>query len=356
MVRRIALGVFLGALVVVVGCGGRGDEDSETVKAVVVGTPEVRVMRQSLRLLGEVEAAQKAALSFPMSGIIAEMNADIGDTVAKGQVLARLRQEEFRARLEQASAAYEKAKKDLAKVEQLFEEELTSEDRLEGARLSVKQTHAAYVMANETLRNSAIKAPFDGVVSQKSGEPSEMYSAMMGPSAVYSVVDASSVKVRLGIPSDELGRVQVGYEGLFSVSAYDDRKFRGRLKLVGVEVDMRSRTATGELLVPNPNGLLKPGMVGEAEILVSEPREVVALPEAALLDDLGLSYVLAYSGGTVLKRQVELGTVENGWTEIVGGLGPGDTVVVEGQFGLREGQTVRILDAAEAAGDSTPPE
>ena len=65
MVRRFALGVCLGALAVAAGCGGGGGEDSETIKAVVVSTPEVRVMRQSLRLLGEVEAARKAALSFP---------------------------------------------------------------------------------------------------------------------------------------------------------------------------------------------------------------------------------------------------------------------------------------------------
>ena len=95
-------------------------------------------------------------------------------------------------------------------------------------------------------------------------------------------------------------------------------------------------------------------MVGEAEILISEPREVLALPEAALLDDLGLSYVFVYSEGTVLKRHVELGTVESGWTEIAAGLSAGDTVIVEGQFGLREGQSIRILDAAQP--DSAPSE
>jgi RND family efflux transporter MFP subunit len=353
MTKRIALALLLGALMLVASCSRGRRGETETIKSVVVGTPQARSMRASLRLLGQVDAVRKAALSFPMSGIIAEMNADIGDTVKEGQVLARLRQEEFLAHVEQASAAYQKAKKDLEKVEQLYEEELVSEDRLEGARLAVKQAHAAYVMASEALRNSTINAPFDGVVSQRSGEASEMYSAMMGPNAVYAVVDVSSVKVRLGVPGDELGRVSLMQEGLFIVSAYPDREFRGRLSVVGVEVDDRSRTATADLLVPNDEGLLKPGMVGEVTLLIGEPREVLALEEGALLDDMGLSYAYVYNGGKALRRQVETGMTENGWVEVRSGISASDTVVLEGQFGLRDGQPVTPMETPEA---TSPPQ
>ncbi len=353
MTNRLALAWLLGALIVATSCsrGGRGETD--TVKSVVVATPRTRTMQASLRLLGEVEAVRKAALSFPMSGIIAEMNADLGDTVRQGQVLARLRQDEFRAQLEQASAAYEKAQKDLAKIEQLHEEELASEDRLEGARLAVKQTHAAHVMASEALRNSSIRAPFGGVVSERSGEPSEMYSAMMGPNAVYAVVDISSVKVELGIPGDELGRVSPGQEGILTVSAYPEREFRGKLTVVGVEVDERSRTAAAELLVPNDDGLLKPGMVGDVTLLIGEPKKVLALEEGALLDDMGLSYAYVYNGGTAIRRSVETGMTENGWVEVLDGITASDTVVVEGQFGLRDGQPIEPMDPSSATSPPT---
>lgn len=349
MTKRIALALLMGALTLAVSCSRGRRGEAETIKSVVVGTPQTRSMRASLRLLGEVEAVRRAALSFPMSGIIAEMNADIGDAVKQGQVLARLRQEEFLAHVEQASAAYDKAKKDLEKVEQLYEEELASEDRLENARIAVKQAHAAYVMASEALRNSSINAPFDGLVSERSGEPSEMYSAMMGPSAVYAVVDASSVNVKLGIPGDELGRVSPGQEGILTVSAYPGREFRGQLTVVGVEVDERSRTATAELLVPNDEGLLKPGIVGEVVLLVGEPREVLALEEGALLDDMGLSYAYVYNGGKAIRRRVETGMTDNGWVEVRSGITASDTVVVEGQFGLRDGQPVEPMDTTRAA-------
>jgi membrane fusion protein (multidrug efflux system) len=340
MTKRFATVLWLAMGVLGVCCARGARDETETLRSVVINTPEIRVMGLSLLLLGEVEAYRKAALSFPISGIIAEMNAEIGDTAREGQVLARLRQEEFLAGLEQASAAHEKAKKDLAKVERLYAEELTSEDRLEGARLAVKQAHAAYVMASEAFRNSTIRAPFHGVISYKSGEPSEMYSAMVGPAAVYKVVDVSSVKVTLGIPGDELGKVAVGQEGLLTVSAYPSQEFWGRLTLVGVEVDNRSRTATAQLLVPNDEGLLKPGMVGDVTLLVGEPREVLTLPEGVLLDDMGLSYVYLFNAGRAIKREVETGMAEGGWAEIVSGLAASDSVVVEGQFGLRDGQRV----------------
>ncbi len=350
MTKRFALALCVAAAALGVSCARGGRDETESVKSVVVSLPEIMTMRPSLRLLGEVEPFRKAALSFPMSGIIAEMNAEIGDTVREGQVLAGLRQEEFLAGLEQASAAHEKAKKDLVKVEKLYAEELTSEDRLEGARLAVKQAHAAFVMASEALRNSTIRTPFDGVISEKSGEPSEMYSAMMGPSAVYTVVDVSSVKVRLGIPGDELGRVAVGQEGLLKVSAYQNQEFKGRLTLVGVEVDNRSRTATAELLVPNNEGLLKPGMVGDVRLLVGDSRKVLALPEGVLLDDMGLSYVYVCNGGKAVRRRVEVGMTDNAWVEIVSGVAAGDTVVVEGQFGLRDGQAVTPIGQAGEPG------
>jgi membrane fusion protein (multidrug efflux system) len=347
MTKRVALALLVGALTVAAACSRGRRGETEPVKSVVMATPQTRTMQASLRLLGEVEAVRKAALSFPMSGIIAEMNADLGDTVRQGQVLARLRQEEFLAHVEQASAAYDKAKKDLEKVEQLYQEELASEDRLEGARLAVKQTHAAYVMASEALRNSSIKAPFDGVVSERSGEPSEMYSAMMGPNAVYAVVDISSVKVKLGIPGDELGRVSPGQEGILTVSAYPGREFKGQLTVVGVEVDERSHTATAELLVPNSGGLLKPGMVGDVRLLIGEPKKVLALEEGALLDDMGLAYAYVYNGGKALRRRVETGMSDNGWVEVVSGVAASDTVVVEGQFGLRDGQPITPMTTGD---------
>ncbi len=328
------------------GCGPRGQEqDAREEISVQVTRPVQTEVEDVLQFIGELRADKEARLDFNYSGRIAAFNYQVGERVRKGAVMARLQQEEIRAQLEQAEAADQKAQADLDRIERLHTQEIVSDDRLESARVAAKVARAGYVMAQEALKNSTVIAPFSGSVAEKNGEVGEYFNAMMGGPAVYRLVKIDTVKAIIGIPESEVPRVTVGQEARINVETYSDRIFRGTVTRVGLDIDRHSRTLEVEISAANSEGLLKPGMLTDIDLVVDRRQAVLTVPQKAVIRDMGLEYVFVVKDSQAVKREVISGTVQDGHIEIREGLTVQDRVIVEGQFGLKEGERVSFSAA-----------
>jgi len=328
------------------GCGSGGKEqDVREEVSVRIARPEPGEIEDVLHFIGELRADKEARLDFNFSGRIAAFNYEVGERVRQGAVMARLQQEEIRAQLEQAEATHQKAQADLERIERLHAQEIVSADRLESARVGAKAARTAYVMAQEALKNSAVIAPFNGSVAEKNGEVGEYFNAMMGGPAVYRLVKIDTVKAIIGIPESEVPWVTVGQEARLNIETYSDRIFRGKVTRVGLDINRHSRTLEVEISAANPESLLKPGMLADIDLVVDRRQAVLTIPQKAVIRDMGLEHVFVVEDSLAVKREVVSGATQAGRIEIREGLTAQDQIIVEGQFGLKEGDRVSFSAA-----------
>lgn len=348
--KRLKLtSVMAAVLLIFLGCGSRSQNEEAQGKIwVQVEKPTSMDVEDVLRFIGELRADREARLEFNLSGKIARFNYEVGDRVTGGTIMATLRQEEILAHLEQAKAAYEKASADRERIERLHQAQITSDDRLEAARVGAKQARAAYVMAQEALKNSSVIAPFSGSVAEKNGEVGEYYNAMMGGPPVYRLVKVDTVKAIIGVPEAEVPRVKTGQEARILLDSYPGKAFHGLVTRTGLTIDRFSRTMEVEITAPNEHGLLKPGMLANIQLVVDRRQGVLSIPQGAVIRDMGLEHVYMVEEDRAMKREVVSGVEQNGRVEILHGLTGDEQVVVSGQFGLKEGDLVSV-------GETTPP-
>jgi RND family efflux transporter MFP subunit len=160
---------------------------------------------------------------------------------------------------------------------------------------------------------------------------------------VVAVMKLNPVRVRVGVPEAEIAQVRVGLPARVRIPAMGERDFAGKVELVGYAAELQSRTFAVRLLVPNPELVLRAGMIAEAEIEAGARKSVLTLPgEAIVRDAQGVTLVYIYypAKQRVYSRRVSTGRGSGAEVEIESGLGREDLVVVAGQNRLREGALV----------------
>jgi len=225
----------------------------------------------------------------------------------------------------------------------------------EGARSEQKtatqgQAHAAYGQLSEAKKHLAdcqLRAPISGFVGMKKVDVGDTVSA---GNPVFSVLDLDPVKVRVGIPEAEIGKVHEGAKALVIIPSLDNQRFEGKVEAVGFSADSVSRTFTTKIAVPNPKHVLRAGMISESRVYDTAMIDVLTVPTVAVVRDLrGLPSVYVYDGTRqrVFARRVELGDLVGDEVEIKSGLRPDEQIAVAGQQNVHEGSLVRIAGGGQ---------
>ena len=158
------------------------------------------------------------------------------------------------------------------------------------------------------------------------------------------IADIDRVKIEIQIIESDLTRVHRGQSAVIRVTTYSDKEFQGRLETISPFVNPVTRRAEGEIVVPNLGHLLRPGMFATVELIVEESKDVLIVPNRAVLNREGreIVFVADSLGAIAVLREVETGFIDENRTEIISGLREGEPVIVLGNFGLREGAKIRI--------------
>ncbi|MEJ7609060.1 MAG: efflux RND transporter periplasmic adaptor subunit [Bryobacteraceae bacterium] len=178
-----------------------------------------------------------------------------------------------------------------------------------------------------------IFSPASGIVLQRKATPGSVVNT---GDEILSMSDTRSLWMIASANELDLARLRPGQAVRIEVRAYPDREFNGRILKLGEQLDATTRTLQIRILVPNTQGLLKPEMYATASLQEGPLRTVLLLPDAAIQDINGIPAVFVRRSPTEFEpRTVEIGRHVSGETEIVKGLNPGDTVVVQGSFLLK---------------------
>lgn len=275
--------------------------------------------------------------------------AKLGDRVRAGQVLATLDSVavgEAYAALVQAQSELRIANTDLQRAEALAKDEIIPRKELLRAQSEREKAAAAVRAATDRLRllggntdvgrgvsGFTVVAPFAGTVIEKKATIGELAS----PSApMFTVADLNQVWIVADLPEAALSKVRVGAMARVSVPSYPDQLFGGRVSYIGASLNKESRTVAARIVVPNQDGRLKPDMFATATIEVTgDEREIMSLPDAAVVIMQGQPSVFVFEKGAYVQRQVQTGERAGGRTEITSGLRPGEQVVTAGAYELK---------------------
>lgn len=334
-----ALALALGAwLLAGCGPGGAGGGPPETATEVAVARPIITEVEDTLPAVGTIEADERVVLQPETSGVIESIEFAEGQRVRKGELLFRLRSRKEEAQLAQSRADKELARSNLARARTLAGTKAISQQELDQMESTVAAREAAYELESRRLEERTLAAPFDGVIGPRQVSVGQHVNA--GVPLVTLVADAR-VKVTFRLPERYQSRVRTGMTGRVRVSAHGSENFLGTLDVINPEVDVATRTLQARLVVPNPDGRLRPGMFARVELVLGTRPGALVVAESALvpsLDDFG---VFVVDQDRARLRPVKVGVRLPGQVELREGVTAEAEIVVAGTQKLVDGSRIK---------------
>lgn len=323
-----------------------GDFSQRAINVVAVPVVSDSISFQ-LEALGTTRANESVDITAKVANQVTAVRFSEGQQVSRGQVLVELDAAQVRADLAAAEAALAESRSQYQRSRELYTTRVLSDSQLEQIEATFKANEARVASARARVADTVIRAPFAGRV----GLRRVSVGSLISPGTVITTLDdTSTIKLDFTIPETFLTVVRPGLEITARSVAYPDTTFAGKVGSVDTRIDPATRSVTVRALLPNPEGLLKPGMFLTTR-LSRGAVDALMVPEQALVPEGGRMFVYVARDGVAEKRQVQLGQRRVGEVQVVEGLAAGELVVTEGTQKLRDGATVALVDAP-AAGES----
>jgi membrane fusion protein (multidrug efflux system) len=357
--------LVLSALLIAAGCGreeqlATGDrqgsaaanaqsapQDSPGGLAVGVLTEPARQepFDYELEALGTAGANEAVEITSKVTNRVTVISFREGEQVRRGAVLVELDSVETRAELAAARAALIETESQLKRSRELFATQALSQAQLDQLAATLSANQARVTTAESRLADTVIRAPFDG----RTGLRRVSLGSLVTPGTVITTLDDTHViKLDFSVPETFMAVLVEGLPLSARSVAFPEREFSGKVVSIDSRVDPTSRSVTARAELPNPDGLLKPGMF--LTVRLREKRApVVMISEQALVPEEGRQYVYVVVGGRAQKREITIGRRAPGKVEVITGLTPGEVVVVEGTQKVRDGGPVREVSHEPAA-------
>lgn len=328
----------------------------ETVK------PQTRSLPHRLEANGNLAAWQEASIGAESGGLrLAEVRADVGDSVKRGQVLAVFANDtplievaQARAALAEAEAAALEAAANAARARSVQASGALSAQQIgqylsldAGAKARVQSAQANLSMAELRLKHTQVLASDDGVISQRN--PQATLGAVVAQGQeLFRLIRKNRLEWRAEVTANELANIRIGQ--VVTVKAANGASRQGKVRQVAPTVDAQTRNALVYVDLPAAkDGAFKPGMYAQGEFALGN-RSGLTVPRQALVVRDGFNYVfLVGSDSRAHRTKVEVGGFDVDAVEIVSGLDAQATLAASGAGFLNEGDLVKVVQAAPAA-------
>lgn len=327
-------------------------------------TVEPTTMSETVTATGTMESVTSVDVGTQVTGIIDKLHADFNDRVTKGQLLAELEKTTLDAELkssdanvQSAKSTYDYTRTNYERDKKLHDEKLisdyeyqTSLHDYEVAKLNYEKAQADRVRAAKNLNYAEIYSPIDGVIISREVEVGQTVVSSMNVANLYVIADLDNMQVVGNVDEADIGKVKEGQHVTFTVDAYTDDVFEGRVTQVRLNPTTTSNVVTYEVIVSaaNPDHKLIPGMTANLTIYTLELNDIIAVPLKALrfqpepsdnddkngpeivaLQQAAKNKVWVLRDNKLIETAVELG-VNNGINQqILSGLSKGDKVALQ---------------------------
>jgi membrane fusion protein (multidrug efflux system) len=342
------------AVLASVGCRKQEQKvQKERAVNVQVWAAENRPLRPFVDSIGTLNPYEIVNVSSELDGILKTIRVDEGSAVTSGQIIAEIREIDYRLAVEQATAILKQARAALANAKQehqrkeaLYKEELVTKQQYDDivARLAVAQGDAERAaagldLANEKLTKTIIYAPMAGSIKEKKATAGDY---IRNGTSLVSIIRTDLLKLSFSVSEKDVGRLRTGQDVSFVVDAFPGREFRGQLKTLYPSLEEKTRTLQVEAVVANADRLLKPGLFARVTLYTGPALDTVIVPITALLYDNSEVKLFVVEGERAKERKVQLGRKYGEFMAITQGVKMGEMVVTVGQNNLMEGALVNV--------------
>lgn len=341
---RVYRGWLLAFLIA--GCGNAEDDRSaeENGETAAVPVEVARPIRDDIVATytgtAPIEAFADASVVAKVGGEVRRILVEEGDDVEAGQILAVLDGDRLRLEAAATEANLRKLERDYQRNVDLKDKSLISAGDFEKIQYEMEALSASHDMAKLELSYTEIRAPIDGVISERL---IKIGNTLDVNTPAFQVTSLEPLVSYLHVPEREYRRLQAKQTATFEVDALPGLSFEGTVARVSPTVDPQTGTFKLTLEVSDPTRRLKPGMFARISIVSDRKADALQIPRAALVGDGGATSVFVVKDNHVELRQIETGYGDSGLVEILSGLGDDEEVVVVGQTALKDGATVSVV-------------
>jgi len=315
---------------------------------VVTEQVELRPLVDEIEALGTARANESVEIRPRISSLVTRIQFEEGQFVEQGDLLVELENSEIRAGLALAEASLSESRSLYDRSKELESTQAISASSLETLLAQVKVDEANVEAARAKLSHTRVRAPFSGRIGLRRVSPGSFVNT---DTVITTLDDVSVIKLDFSVPETFVNVVKQGMSIAAHSLVFPERDFTGTVASIDTRLDPVSRAVEVRAVIPNDDGLLKPGMFMTVD-LQRDRGDVMMAPEQAIVPEGSRQYVYVVSDGLVEKRQVRLGRRIPGYVVIADGLVAGESVVTEGTHKVRGGAQVELLEAKAVLSDT----
>lgn len=340
---RKCMYVFL--IIGLASCSLKKEEVVDT-KVIPVKTQEVKFSDDIYQqeYVGSVEGENAVDLSFQVNGNIEQLYAQEGQSVRKGELLAKLNKSSIESMYNATKATLNQARDAYDRLTILYNNNSLPEIKYIEAKTALEQAQASERIAYKNLQDCNLYAPFSGIISQRYQESG---ANVMPGAPIYNLVTINSVKVKIAIPENEISAIKVGETCRVKISALNDISFEGKIAEKGISANPVSHTYDIKVRINNSDSQIMPGMVCKAYLInpttTSSKKNIIIPLNAIQVDYSGKRFVwIKDAQNKAVYREISQGKLIGNGIVIEQGLQEGDHLIVEGYQNISQGTTVEI--------------
>lgn len=352
--------------------GGGGQATS--VEVIDVGQSSIS---DQIRSFGTIRAQDVVNINPQVSNRVTDIYADLGDTVSRGDRLAKIYElpfrdsyEEAQAQFRQSQTAFERDSVQFSRQEQLYETGAISASEYEEARATyntsrsqLEASRSSLTSSRENLENTVVRSPVDGVVLSRSIAEGDI--ATTGE-VIFEIANLVGFETRLFLPMQDWEAVSVGLPVDLRLSNRQQSIARGVISRISPQLD--PETGLGEIVVSltDVTPSVRQGVLAESRITLETRENAVVIPRTAMIENVetyiepetntvelrrNYSVFVAQGDSIAVRKQLTLGLEQGERVEVIDGLAEGEKLIVTGQSGLRERAPIRIAGSGSSDSD-----
>ncbi len=349
IMQRVVMTVVALSMLFTAGCG----KEEVKEKKEIVRPVKLMTVKDSSGVLkygfpGTVRAVRRAVLSFKVSGPLVSLPVEEGQAVKKDELVAQIDKRDFRIAVEEAKASYREAEQQFRRYKELYAKKQVSKADFDRYRAARDVAKAKLEDAWNALKDTTLRAPFDGVIAKRYVEN---FQKVQAKEPIVNLQDISRIEILVDVPELVMAAIKSNRTGKV-VARFDSipgMEFPLKLKEYSTEADPATQTYQVVFVMDQPSEAnILPGMTVSVSAVSAPDRDKsswILIPAIAVLNDPdNNSYVYVYDSqsGSVHKRKVRIGRLEGSSSvQVFDGLKVGEQIVIAGVTQLSNGMKVR---------------